>query len=71
MDKSLVIRVGLVCLVVVLYLIASQAGFYPKASGPVAVIAVAVIMFWPKGKGVDRGPSRSEMLRDIRSEQNE
>ena len=70
MDKSLVTRFALVCLVVALVLVASQMGWYPKLVGPIAVIAVALIMFWPRSKnGVDQGPSRSEMLKEIRDEQ--
>lgn len=70
MDKSLVTRFALVCLVVALLLVATQMGWYPKLVGPIAVIAVAVIMFWPKSNdGADRGPSRSEMLKEIRDEQ--
>lgn len=72
MDKSLVTRVVLVCVVVGLYLVASQSGLYPRLVGPVAVLSVALIMFWPKRDGGAEGgdvPSRSEMLREIREEQ--
>lgn len=72
MEKSLVTRIALVCVVVALYLVASQTGWQPKLVGPLAVAAVAVIMFWPKRKDDAEGsevPSRSEMLRDIREEQ--
>lgn len=72
MDKSLVTRIVLVCVVVGLYLVASRAGWYPRLVGPVAVLSVALIMFWPKrGDGGEGGdaPSRSEMLREIREEQ--
>ena len=54
---------------VALYLIVSQLGWYPTLAGPVAVVLVAVIMFWPRRTGEDKGPSRSEMLKEIRGEQ--
>ncbi len=69
MDKPLLTRVVLVCVVVALYLIVSQLGWYPTLAGPVAVVLVAVIMFWPRRTGEDKGPSRSEMLKEIRGEQ--
>lgn len=68
MNKPLLIRVGLVCLVVAVYLIASEQGWYPKLAGPLAVLAVAAVMFWPR-RGADKGPSRREMLEDIRAEE--
>lgn len=72
MQNKMVVRVGLVCLVVVVYLVVSQLGWMPKVAGPVAVGLVALIMFWPVKNGPeggDLGPSRREMLEDIRAEQ--
>ena len=43
MNKPLLIRVGLVCLVVAVYLVASEQGWYPKLAGPLAVLAVAAV----------------------------
>lgn len=81
MNKQLIVRVVLVCVVVALYLVASQTGWHPKFAGPLAVAAVAVVMFWPKrgsaggedgadgAEGAERVPSRREMLEEIRAEQ--
>lgn len=69
MNKPLIIRFGLVAVVVALYLVASQAGWYPKLAGPIAVIAVAAVMFWPRRGGGPKGPSRRELLSDLRAEQ--
>lgn len=75
MNKQLIVRVVLVCVVVALYLVASQTGWHPKLAGPLAVAAVAVVMFWPKRgsaggeDGAERVPSRREMLEEIRAEQ--
>lgn len=78
MNKQLIVRVVLVCVVVALYLVASQTGWHPKLAGPLAVAAVAVVMFWPKrgsangedgAEGAERVPSRRDMLEEIRAEQ--
>lgn len=72
MRDSMLVRIGLVCLVVVAYLVISQLGWLPKAAGPIAVALVALVMFWPVKRGPgdgDLGPSRREMLEDIRAEQ--
>ena len=81
MNKQLIVRVVLVCVVVALYLVASQTSWHPKLAGPLAVAAVAVVMFWPKrgsaggedgadgAEGAERVPSRREMLEEIRAEQ--
>lgn len=78
MNKQLIVRVVLVCVVVALFLVASQTGWHPKLAGPLAVAAVAVVMFWPKrgsaggadgADGAERVPSRREMLEEIRAEQ--
>lgn len=81
MNKQLIVRVVLVCVVVALDLVASQTGWHPKLAGPLAVAAVAVVMFWPKrgsaggedgadgAEGAERVPSRREMLEEIRAEQ--
>lgn len=69
MNRSLIVRFVLVTVVVALYLIASQAGWYPKLAGPIAVVAVAAVMFWPRRDRGPKGPSRRELLNDIRAEQ--
>ncbi len=69
MNRSLIVRFVLVAVVVALYLIASQAGWYPKLAGPIAVVAVAAVMFWPRRERGPKGPSRRELLNDIRAEQ--
>ena len=69
MNRSLIVRFVLVTAVVALYLIASQAGWYPKLAGPIAVVAVAAVMFWPRRDRGPKGPSRRELLNDIRAEQ--
>ena len=45
MNKPLIIRFALVAVVVAIYLVASEAGWYPKLAGPLAVLAVAAVMF--------------------------
>ena len=69
MNKPLMIRFGLVAVIVALYLVASQAGWHPKLAGPLAVLAVAAVMFWPRRGRGPKGPSRRELLDDIRAEQ--
>ena len=69
MNRSLIVRFVLVAVVVALYLIASQASWYPKLAGPIAVAAVAAVMFWPRRDRGPKGPSRRELLKDIRAEQ--
>lgn len=69
MNKPLIIRFGLVAVVVALYLVASLAGWYPKLAGPIAVIAVAAVMFWPRRARGPKGPSRRELLSELRAEQ--
>jgi len=68
-NKPLIIRFALVAVVVAIYLVASEAGWYPKLAGPLAVLTVAAVMFWPRRGGGPKGPSRRELLDDIRSEQ--
>ncbi|MCP1386734.1 hypothetical protein M5J20_00765 [Corynebacterium sp. TA-R-1] len=48
MDKDLIIRVVLVVAIVAGYLVASRAEFYNSVIAPLAVVAVAVVMFWPR-----------------------
>ena len=67
MNKPLIIRFALVAVVVAIYLVASEAGWYPKLAGPLAVLAVAAVMVGPR-RGGPKGPSRRELLDDIRSE---
>ncbi|AQQ15651.1 hypothetical protein CGLAU_08480 [Corynebacterium glaucum] len=70
MDKDLLTRVGLVIATVVLYLIATRVDFYPTVVAPVAVIVVAVIMFWPRrSKAADTTTtSTREEIRHLREE---
>ena len=48
MDKDLLVRIALVVLVVGAYLIADRVGFHSAVVAPVAVVLVAVVMFWPR-----------------------
>lgn len=48
MDKDLRVRIGLVVLTVAAYLIANRFEFHNSVLAPVAVVAVALIMFWPR-----------------------
>lgn len=47
-DKDLRVRIGLVVLTVAAYLIANRFEFYNAVLAPIAVAAVALIMFWPR-----------------------
>ncbi|OFT83702.1 hypothetical protein [Corynebacterium sp. HMSC29G08] len=48
MDKDLAVRVALVVVTVVAYLIANRFEFHNTVLAPIAVVTVAVIMFWPR-----------------------
>lgn len=48
MSKDLGIRFALVAAVVVAYLVAAHNNFHNSVVAPVAVAAVALIMFWPR-----------------------
>mgnify|MGYP006897782234 CR=1 FL=1 len=48
MNKELGIRFALVAAVVVLYLVASHYNFHNSVLAPASVVAVALIMFWPR-----------------------
>lgn len=57
MDKDLLVRIALVVLVVGAYLIADRVEFHSAVAAPLAVVLVAVVMFWPRsthrGDGAD------------------
>lgn len=67
MDRDLVTRICLVVAVVALYLLAARVDFYPNVVAPVVVVAVAVVMFWPRRTG-EQTPSARQELRQIREE---
>ncbi|AKV58055.1 MULTISPECIES: hypothetical protein [Corynebacterium] len=48
MDKDLVVRIVLVVVTVIAYLIADTLEFHNTVLAPIAVLTVAVIMFWPR-----------------------
>lgn len=48
MNRDLGIRFVLVAAVVVLYLVASHFNFHNSVLAPASVVAVALIMFWPR-----------------------
>lgn len=48
MNRDLGIRFTLVAAVVVLYLVASHFNFHNSVLAPASVVAVALIMFWPR-----------------------
>ncbi|UIZ91590.1 hypothetical protein JZY91_07490 [Corynebacterium sp. CNCTC7651] len=66
MDKDLVTRVVLVVLIVAAYLVASRAEFYTTIIAPLAVVLVAVVMFWPRRDAAD-GSEASETARQRRN----
>lgn len=68
MDKDLLTRVGLVVATVALYLIASRVEFYPSVVAPIAVVIVAVVMFWPRRGDSAEKPTTREEIRHIREE---
>lgn len=68
MDKDLLTRVGLVVATVVLYLIATRVDFYPTVVAPIAVVIVAVVMFWPRRSETADTTSTREEIRHLREE---
>lgn len=60
MNRDLGIRFALVAAVVVLYLVASHFNFHNSVLAPASVVAVALIMFWPRrGDGDGDGDKHS------------
>lgn len=51
MDRDLLIRVALCCVLVAAVIVATQTGRYINVVAPLAVIGVAVVMFWPRRRG--------------------
>ncbi|QPK82697.1 hypothetical protein G7Y29_07380 [Corynebacterium qintianiae] len=51
MDRDLLTRVALCCVLVAAVLIASQTGRFMNVVAPLAVVGVAVVMFWPRHRG--------------------
>ncbi|WP_066526392.1 hypothetical protein [Corynebacterium bouchesdurhonense] len=67
MNKQLGIRFALVAAVVALYLVASHYNFHNSVLAPASVVAVALIMFWPRrdqeGGAGDGRSARAELHR--------
>lgn len=66
MDRDLVTRIVAVVVIVGAYLVASRFDFHNTIVAPLAVVAVAVVMFWPR-RG-DRAPSTRAEIKQIREE---
>lgn len=67
-SKDLGIRFALVAAVVVAYLVAAHYNFHNSVVAPVAVVAVALIMFWPRSSRHDGERSARRELRRARDE---
>lgn len=63
MSKQLGVRMALVVAVVVLYLVAEHNDFHNAVVAPAAVVAVALIMFWPRRDGGASRSARQELRR--------
>lgn len=67
MNKELGVRFTLVATVVVLYLVASHYNFHNSVLAPASVVAVALIMFWPRrdaeGGAGEKHSARMEIQR--------
>ncbi|WP_158268479.1 hypothetical protein [Corynebacterium liangguodongii] len=50
MDRDLLARIIVCCLLVAAFLTASSTGRFVGIVGPLSVVGVAVAMFWPRGK---------------------
>ncbi|MDY5784623.1 MULTISPECIES: hypothetical protein [unclassified Corynebacterium] len=48
MDRDLIARIVITSLLVAAFLVASMTGFHVTIVGPAVVIAIAVVMFWPR-----------------------
>lgn len=66
MDKDLITRIVAVVLIVAAYLVASRFDFHNTVVAPLAVVAVALVMFWPR-RG-DKAPSTRAEIKQIREE---
>lgn len=67
MDKDLITRIVAVVVIVAAYLVASRLDFHNGIVAPLAVVAVAVVMFWPR-RG-EQAPSTRAEIKRIREEQ--
>ncbi|MEH0147629.1 hypothetical protein V6D40_08150 [Corynebacterium sp. Q4381] len=67
MDRDLVTRIAAVVVIVAAYLVASRLEFHNEIAAPLAVVAVAVVMFWPR-RG-EHTPSTRAEIKEIREEQ--
>lgn len=67
MDRDLVTRIAAVVVIVAAYLVASRLEFHETIVAPLAVVAVAVVMFWPR-RGEQHPSTRAE-IKQIREEQ--
>lgn len=63
MNRDLGIRFALVAAVVVLYLVASHFNFHNSVLAPASVVAVALIMFWPRRGDGDKHSARQAIQR--------
>lgn len=60
MDRDLLTRAALCCLLVAAVVVAAQTGRYLNVVAPVAVVGVAAVMFWPRRTdGSQHSPSDS------------
>ncbi|WIM66989.1 hypothetical protein QP027_07580 [Corynebacterium breve] len=50
MDRSIAIRIGLVTVLIVAYIAAAAVDFHRQTVAPIIVIAIAVVMFFPRPK---------------------
>lgn len=66
MDKDLLTRIVAVVLIVAAYLVASGLNFHSTIVAPLAVVAVALVMFWPR-RG-EKAPSTRAEIKKIREE---
>lgn len=48
MDRDLLIRLALCSVLVVIVLVTASTRFYVNIVAPLCVVAVAVVMFWPR-----------------------
>jgi len=48
MDRDLITRLVVSAAFIVAFLVASMAGFHVNIVGPLAVVGIAVAMFWPR-----------------------
>lgn len=57
MDRDLLIRMALCCVLVAAVLVTTQTRHFNGIVAPLAVIGVAVVMFWPRRGRRDAPPA--------------